>query len=77
MAKTKPRTVADFVRDERELKRTDRDILIVAGETRWEPHKAEVAALLAAQPPFRDIRSVVQGPQTIRFIKKGGRDAQG
>ena len=73
MKRPKPRTVADFVRDMKARDRTDTEILIVASCTRWEPQKAEVATLLAAKQPFRDMRSVVQGVQTIRFIKKGGK----
>ena len=45
MAKPKLRTVEDFVKELKALGRTDTEILIVASCTRWEPHKAEVAAI--------------------------------
>ena len=46
MAKPKPRTEADYIRDMKANDRTDAEILIVAGATRWEPQKAEVRAIL-------------------------------
>ena len=46
MRRSKLRTVADFVRDMKADDRTDAEILIVAGATRWEPQKAEVRAIL-------------------------------
>ena len=46
MAKPKPRTVADFVRDMKARDRTDTEMLIVTSCTRWEPQKAEVRAIL-------------------------------
>ena len=54
MKRPKPRTAADFVRDMKARDRTDTEILIVASCTRWEPHKAEVAALLKGGPCEND-----------------------